>query len=92
MIDAVMPSVSCDTVRKARREHTCCECHQVIKIGEKYHLLKGCWEGKWDEYKTCIDCQVLREEIGTLYRGDELPPFGELSEWAHESGFEFPYP
>ena len=89
-MDAEMPSVFSDTVRKARRAHKCCECRQVIKAGENYHLFMGCWDGKWDEYKTCVDCQDLREEIGGLYRDDEWPPFGDLSEWAHESGFEFP--
>ena len=87
---AEIPSVFSDTVRKARREHKCCECRRAIKIGEQYHLSKGCWEGKWDEYKTCMDCQDLREEIGGLYRSDEWPPFGTLSECAYEVGLDFP--
>lgn len=89
MGDAEMPSVFSDTVQKTRREHKCCECRREIKIGEKYHLFKGCWDGRWNEYKTCMECQDLREEIGELYQSDEWPPFGALSEWAHESGFDF---
>jgi len=89
-MDAEMPSVFSDTVRKARHDHKCCECCQVIHAGEKYHLFKGCWEGRWEEFKTCMDCQDLREEVGRLYRSDEWPPFRALSEWALESGFEFP--
>ena len=86
MSDAEMPSVFSDTIKKSRREHKCCECRQPIKVGEKYHLSKVCWEGEWSEYKTCLSCDELRDE---LKYDDELPPFGYLSEWAHEAGIEF---
>jgi len=89
MGDAEMPSVFFNMIRKARQEHKCCECQRVINVGEKYHLFKGCWEGKWSNFKTCMDCQDLREEIAGLYRGDEWPPFGNLAEWVHEAGMEF---
>jgi len=90
MGDTDLPSVFSDTVRKARREHKCCECQGIIKPGEKYHIFKGCWEGKWDEFKTCLDCIEVRDEIRSLYRDDEGPPFGDLGEWARESGITFP--
>jgi hypothetical protein len=90
MGDTEMPSVFSDIVRKAHREHKCCECQQAIKVGEKYHLFKGCWEGKWSEFKTCMGCDELRREVGKLYREDEWPAFGELGEYAREAGMQFP--
>lgn len=90
MGDLDMPSVFSDTVRKAHKKHKCCECWRIIKAGEKYHLAKGCWEGKWNEFKTCVECDELREEIRYDYRDDEGPAFGELGEWAREAGMEFP--
>ena len=85
-----LPSVFSDTIRKSHREHKCCECERTIKVGEKYHLFKGCWEGKWSEYKTCMPCWDLWIEVQKGYRDDGWPAFGELEEWAHEAGMEFP--
>lgn len=90
MSDVELPSVFSDKVRKAQREHRCCECHRIIKIGEKYHLFKGCWFGKWQEFKTCVDCDDLRHELHEGYRDDEWPAFGALEEWALEAGVPFP--
>ena len=83
------PSVSSDEIRTARITHKCCECPNPILPGQKYHLFKGCYEGKWGRYKTCMDCNGIRHELSGLYRDDEGPAFGELAEWAHESGIEF---
>ena len=84
------PSVGADIIRKARQEHKCCECHRTIKVGEKYHLYKGCWDGRWDEFKNCMECDSIREDLRRDCRGEEGPAFGELREWASEAGIEFP--
>jgi hypothetical protein len=80
------PSVFSEKVRKAHRQHKCCECQGIIKMGENYHLDKGCWDGKWAEFKTCMECDDLRHEPHSLYRDDEGPAYGELREWANEAG------
>ncbi len=85
-----VPRVSSDEIRKARKEHKCCECQRVIKVGEKYHLFKGCWDGEWGRFKTCVACNDLRYDVREGYRDDEWPAFGELEEWAREAGLEFP--
>jgi len=87
MSDAEMPSVFSDKMRTAHKEHKCCECRRPIKNGEKYHFAKGCWEGRWDEYKTCTECNDLRHE---LKDGWELAPFGYLHEWAENADVAFP--
>lgn len=78
---------------KARKEHKCCECYRTIKPGERYQLFKGCWDGEWETFKTCSDCDELKNQIiGDLYVGsDEGIPFGYLAEWAKEYGYEFTY-
>jgi len=72
--------------RKARKHHKCYECKRVIDIGQKYQYIKGNWDGKWLEFKTCLSCEELRDQL--KYDG-ELAPFGELQEWASENGIEF---
>jgi hypothetical protein len=86
-MDGEMPTVFSDCMRTARKEHKCCECRRIIKIGEKYHFAKGCWEGRWAQYKTCEECNGLRHE---LKDGWQLPPFGYLDEAADNAGIKFP--
>ena len=88
MCDAEMPSVYSDTMRTARKEHKCCECHLKIRKGDKYHHAKGCWDGVWQEFKTCESCDDLRHEL----RGTDCvyAPFEQLSEWA--DGADVPMP
>jgi hypothetical protein len=87
-MDGDMPRVYTETHPRAAREHQCCECRRIIKVGEKYHKAKGCWGGGWAEYKTCEECNDLRHEANDPYYG--MPPFGYLGEWAGEAGVDFP--
>lgn len=48
---------------KARKNHQCCECHKVIKPGEQYEIISGCWDGSFEHYKTCTDCLSLRKQF-----------------------------
>jgi hypothetical protein len=82
-----LPRISEDLYPKANKEHKCCECDRIINVGEKYHLCKGNWEGKWLKFKTCYECNELRHE---LQYDNEFAPFGNLYEWAGEAGIEFP--
>lgn len=42
-------------------KHTCCECDQPVKKGQKYELFIGRDEsGRKDVYYTCIDCLSVR--------------------------------
>lgn len=78
----------CDK-RKARKEHKCCECRGVIQVGETYNYHHGIWSDGPEQYKTCLECEVLRDDIdmelnkNSCYRG-ESTPFGSL----YESIFE----
>jgi hypothetical protein len=83
MNDNLMPSIFSERKRIARKVHKCCECGKWIVPKNIYWLSKGCWEGKWDEYKTCESCYELRHE---LTDGEDGPAFGDLREWAYEIG------
>lgn len=55
------PSIFRREMRRARKEHRCCECFRVILPGEEYEHDSGLWDGRWDRYKTCLGCSRIRE-------------------------------
>lgn len=80
-MDAEAPSVYTVSAPTARRHHRCCECGGYIESREAYQLIKGCWDGRWYTFKTCVDCESIRSEVdaGVDYY-EERPPLGCLSE------------
>lgn len=77
MSDYEPPSVSSTTTPTARKEHDCCECPRPIQPGKRYEHVKGCWDGSWSTYKTCLPCVELRAEYADE---DGCYTFGYLSE------------
>ena len=47
-------------IRKARKEHKCCECNRAILPKEKYEYVTGLWEGDIKTHKTCLTCLEIR--------------------------------
>ena len=45
---------------KAAKDHRCTECREVIAKGAIYERTKGCWDGSWSEFKTCVVCVEIR--------------------------------
>ena len=88
MYDAELPSVMDETYPKANRKHRCCECGSDIKKGDKYQKVKGCWDGEWQTFKTCMDCADLRHHLTEPTEGG--PAFGYLEEAAQEYGVPMP--
>lgn len=79
-----MSDFQTETTPIARKQHTCGECHGLIKPGEKYQLVSGCWDGRMDSCKTCMPCLEARtwaiaqpEWTGD---GEHLYYFGRLDE------------
>ncbi len=64
---------------KARKSHICCECRGTIPAGERYHVFSGIWDDAYT-FKTCDDCQRLRDEISKTYPCGESPIFSQLYE------------
>ncbi len=80
------PSVFEESSPTSRKEHICCECKEIIPAGVVYSLIKGLWDGEWDDYKTCGKCRVKRLKACALakelsYDYDEFPTFSNLQEW-----------
>ena len=80
--DAEAPAVYGEQKVRARKPHICCECHGAILVGEHYFTFSGCWDGKWDRFKTCTDCQALRDEINRA--SDGVLAFGEVYQYVFE--------
>ena len=84
MIDYYLEAYN-EKIRKARKEHKCCECLGVIQKGEKYHYGSGIGEDGPESYKFCLDCYSLRDEINShISFSDDQDAFGELCEYAME--------
>lgn len=75
-----LPKIYFTGTHAARKTHRCCECSGWIMKGDSYHLFKGVWDDGWSTYRTCQECQQLREDLC-----GEWPPFGELCESVFES-------
>lgn len=48
---------------RAAKEHACSECWKPIKRGDRYDLVKGCWDGSWSTFRTCFLCVEIREHF-----------------------------
>ena len=49
--------------RRARKEHRCCECGEVIPIGTQYEYISGKWCGDFETFKTCPTCARIRVDF-----------------------------
>ena len=84
MSDLEMPSCCHATKPRARKRHRCCECGGWIEIWETYHRLDGIWDGRASGYKTCEQCQALRDEMQARPRSEPIG-LGMLYEEVSES-------
>lgn len=71
------------SVSKARKEHRCEECHQVIPVGSYYQKVAGKYDGDFFSIKTCMVCAEIRNAFtcGALN-------YGEFWEEMRQYGFE----
>jgi hypothetical protein len=81
-------SFSKEDIVKARKEYKCCECGDVIKIGEKYEKFRGKFEGGFSEYKTCLICKEIRDHIFCSWFFECV--WEDLSEYTN-GGYDFDY-
>lgn len=69
--------------RRARKPHTCCECHQPIRVGETYQYFHGVFDGSPYSEHMCSTCnEVARawfKYARELRIADEVG-FGQLAE------------
>lgn len=55
------PSCHTTTMRKAAKEHLCCECRKPIAKGDIYEEVTGVWDGRPDRFRTCGSCKFIRD-------------------------------
>ena len=71
-------------IKKARKEHTCCECRDAILPGSPYVYITGLWDGDFctfHQHQECAEaCRAVRDG-----EGDGCIPFGYYTEWLGES-------
>jgi len=78
------PSAFRSVIRKARKPHTCCECHEVINIDDHYQYSSGVWDGEPGDYKQCLGCGEIFEAVTKAdYEpySDCGPCFGQLKDY-----------
>ncbi len=56
------PEFYTESIVKARKDHKCCECGEIISKGQKYHRVAGKWDGEMLTFKTCIICTRIRDD------------------------------
>lgn len=84
-----LPTVWRASRPKARKLHRCIECTGSIEPGEVYEKFTGLWDGSWDTYRTCAECNTLRGEVNTKSRATEdCVAFGELHQSFWEPEFD----
>lgn len=83
--DGVSPSCSSTVIRRARKEHSCGECSEPIRAGDRYQYISGIWDGYAGSYKTCLSCVEIRDHFncggfvfGTLWEELEQNFFPDM--------------
>jgi RNase P subunit RPR2 len=78
------PEFVSQSMRRARKPHTCEECSRVIEPGEHYEYTFGKWDGDVSRFRVCARCLEVRRFIT-----DSIPCFcwayGNLHEDAKET-------
>lgn len=64
--DGERPSVYHATRPIARKAHRCHECGATIHPGERYERAAGLWDGRWDHYRTCAGCLLIRDHLAQV--------------------------
>ena len=68
---------------KARKDHRCCECGDVIPKGHQYEAFTAKYDGAVSTTKTCLGCADIRSVYSC---GEDEPPFGEMWNAWNDSG------
>lgn len=71
---------------KARKEHECSECGEIINKKEIYKKITVLFEGTFETYKVCRPCQLIAQD---LFCGGSYG-LGELrEEFKRHYGFDY---
>ena len=86
-----------ERIQRARKEHECCECEEIIPVGAEYLYSVGKWYGTisfdplFEGYKTCLSCDKDWKTVISIFhkngKKDACVVFGRL-EAAIRDAFE----
>lgn len=48
-----------DGERRARKEHTCSACHEIIPKGHRYHYTVIKYDSELEDWKHCLRCWAI---------------------------------
>jgi hypothetical protein len=51
-----------EELRRARKQYSCGECGDPIKVGALHEVSTGLWDGKWYTHRTCARCVNVRTD------------------------------
>lgn len=54
-----LPDVYRSSFVKARKQYKCCECGDLIAVGETYQKADGLWDGIFRTFHTCESCSQV---------------------------------
>lgn len=77
-------NVSWAKVRRARKQHCCCECLATIEPGEHYMETTGVWDGRADRFRQCLFCgelMSLASSHPSVFHKEDAPTFEGLFAW-----------
>lgn len=57
------PEFSNLQIGKARKTYKCCECGDVIAVGDQYERITIKYDGEFASYKTCMGCADIRDSF-----------------------------
>ncbi|MBH8566696.1 hypothetical protein I8748_31865 [Nostoc sp. CENA67] len=69
----------------ADKSLVCCECSHPIGVGTIYKYIRGCWDGDWQVFATCLTCVALGDRFAK--ETDCCYPFGGLYDELIDSDF-----
>ena len=73
---------------KARKEHRCEDCREIIPVGAKYRRDAGKFDGDFFDIVTCLICDEIRSAFTCAEYDQVGPPPGEL--WSDIAEMMFP--
>lgn len=65
--------------RKARKEHKCDACKELIPVGVTYTRVYTLYDGQKETIKRCVRCQMMHEHLRKRGRPDDMYPDEKLN-------------
>lgn len=68
-------------VRRARKEHECCECVDKIQPGDYYEHGRFLFEGRFYQERRCARCNFVAAAIASVEKSRGCEPYESWPAW-----------